>query len=245
VTLLNQLVAIEKGVNSTAERAFTDAYHYIQRDALFGGIERTYKADDDDGDQLPRESTKVQVSVEDLLDVVSDALTRLFDVRLTKDNANTEAKASIVVEGGIVIGENVPVTFLLTLENKLVDLRTFITKLPLLDPAEDWAQDGQRPGVVASVPYDTTKTKKIPKSFEASPATDRHPAQVTVYNEDIIVGRWTTRKFSGKISAARHAELLERIDKLTEAVKFARVEANTVTVKDRKIGAIMMDYLFG
>jgi hypothetical protein len=245
VTLLNQLVAIEKGVNSTAERAFTDAYHAIQKDALFGGIERTYQPDADDGDQLPRESTKVQQSVEDLLDHVSDALTRLFDVRLTKDAANTTATADIVVEGGIVIQTDVPITFLLTLENKLVDLRTFITKLPLLDPAEDWAQDGQRAGVLASAPYETTRSKKVPRSFEASPATDKHAAQVTVYNEDIIVGRWTTKKFSGKISAARQDELLERIDKLTEAVKFARVEANTIPVQDRKIGALMMDYLFG
>ncbi len=53
-------------------------------------------------------------------------------------------------------------------------------------------------------------------------ATDKHPAQVGVYYEDVAVGFWRTVKFSGALPAKRVGELLERVEKLQQAVKFAR-----------------------
>jgi len=39
--------------------------------------------------------------------------------------------------------------------------------------------------------------------------------------------------------------LLARVEKLQEAVKFAREEANSIEVEDQKVGATFFDYLFG
>lgn len=242
MTKLNQIVAIEQGVKSKSKRDLTDAYHTIQKPALLSGISRTYEPKDEDGDKLPPESTLVQTNVDDVLGQVSDALTRLFDVTLTKDASNSVAKAPVVVDGKTIVSP-VPVPYLLFLEKQLQDVRTFTATLPTLDPSERWNKD-EATGVYVTEPVQTVKTKKIPKNWEKAPATDKHPAQVEIFHEDVLVGTWTTRKFSGALPAARVAELTERVDKLIEAVKFAREEANSLEVNDAKAGKAVFDYLF-
>ena len=91
----------------------------------------------------------------------------------------------------------------------------------------------------------TTRTKKIPRNHVKSEATEKHPAQVEVYYEDIAVGYWTTVKFSGALPARRVNELLERVLALQTAVKFAREEANNTEVTDQHIGGAIFGYLFG
>ena len=130
-TQLNQIVALEKGVKSRAQADFAAASTQLQKAPLLSGISRTYKPKDDEGEQLPAESTRVQVRTSEVLADVRRALTRLFDVVLTKDSANGDAKASIVVDG-TTIAEDVPVTDLLFLEKQLADLQSFVAKLPVL-----------------------------------------------------------------------------------------------------------------
>ena len=52
-------------------------------------------------------------------------------------------------------------------------------------------------------------------------------------------------KFSGALPAKRVNELLERVEKLQQAVKFAREEANSAEVADQRIGDAVFGYLFG
>ncbi|MET8774967.1 hypothetical protein ABZV58_08055 [Nocardia sp. NPDC004654] len=51
-------------------------------------------------------------------------------------------------------------------------------------------------------------------------------------------------KFSGALPARRVNEVVGRIEKLAQAVKFAREEANAAEVTDRKTGKVIFDYLF-
>ena len=243
MTLLNQIVAIEKGVKQKAERSITDAYHVIQKPAPLSGIARNYQPKDEDGDVLPPESTLVQVKVDDVLADVATALTRMFDVILTKEIANTEAKANVVIGEDVILAD-VPVTYLLFLDKQLIDLQTFVSKLPTLDAAETWTYD-PAVNVWATMPTMTTRTKKIPRNWVKAEATDKHPAQVEVYHEDVIVGYWTTRKFSGAIPTVRRDLLLTRIDALRKAVAFAREQANTREVEDAYAGEKVFGYLFG
>src|ERR1044072_6343540 len=108
-THLTQTVAREKGVKPRAQADFAPAGGQLQKAPLLSGISRTYKPKDDEGEQLPAESTRVQLRATEGLADVRRALTRLFDVVLTKDSANGDAKASIVVDG-TTIAEDVPVT---------------------------------------------------------------------------------------------------------------------------------------
>ena len=88
------------------------------------------------------------------------------------------------------------------------------------------------------------KTKKVPRNHVKAEATEQHPAQVEVYYEDVVVGYWRTVKFSGSLPARRVNELLERVERLQQAVKFAREEANNTEVSDQKIGEKVLQYLF-
>ncbi|MBB2911018.1 hypothetical protein FHS43_002283 [Streptosporangium becharense] len=243
MTKLNQILAVEKGVKSDVQRKVTDAYHTIQKTPLLSGISRSYQPIDDEGEQLPPESTKVQVQAEGVLKDVGVTLTRLFDVTATKDWANCEARADVTVDGTVLLAD-VPVTYLLFLEKQLADLRTLIAKLPTLDPSETWTLD-ENTDTWRTEPVKTTRTKKVPRNHVLSEATDKHPAQVQVYNEDVVVGYWTKVSFSGALPQRRVNELLTRVQKLQDAVKYAREEANGIEVTDRRIGETVFRYLLG
>lgn len=240
---LNQIIALTAGKKSQAHKTITDVYQNLQKTGPLDGISRTYKPKDDEGEQLPPEKKLVQVKVRDSIRQVTGALTELFDIVATQDAANCVAKSNIVVNGVTVL-KDVPVTTLLFLEKQLVDLQTFVEKLPTLDPAESW---NYNPDVdhYASEPYQTTKTKKVLKNHVKAEATKEHPAQVETYTEDVIVGYWTTLKFSGAIPAKDRNDLLDRVRKLQEAVKSAREEANNLEVEPKKIGAQMLQFIFG
>ena len=52
-------------------------------------------------------------------------------------------------------------------------------------------------------------------------------------------------KFSGALPARRVNELVDRIEKLQQAVKFAREEANGADAVDQRVGDAVFGYLFG
>lgn len=242
MALLNQVIAIEKSVKSTATKVISNLYKDLQRPEPMSGISRTYSPKDDDGDKLPSESTKVQIKVNDILDEVSSGLTRLFDVVLTKETANTNAKADVVVDGKAIL-KDIPVTYLLFLEKQLTDISTFVSKIPSLDPAQQWTYDANI-GAYATTPTMTTRSKKIPRNHVKAAATDKHPAQVDVFYEDVLVGYWSTVKYSGALPADRIAVLASRVEKLSNAVKYAREQANSIQIDDRLAGAAVFEYLF-
>jgi hypothetical protein len=243
VAKLNQIIAVSKGVKSQTLRTLTDGHRDVQKPALLSGISRTYQPKDDEGERLPPESTKVQLTANGVISEVTDALVRLFDVVATQDYANCAAKADVVVDGR-VIAAGVPVTYLLFLEKQLTDLHTFVDKLPVLDPSENWTWS-EAAGHYAADPVQTTRTKKVPRNHVKAEATEKHPAQVEMYTEDVIVGTWTTIKFSGALPAAKIREMRERVTKLAQAVKFARETANAEDVTDVTIGDAVLSYVFG
>ncbi|RYE90788.1 MAG: hypothetical protein EOO75_09675 [Myxococcales bacterium] len=240
---LNQIIAIEKGTKSKSLQDLTEAHHALQKPALLAGISRTYRPRDEEGEQLPAEATRVQIKAEEIVRRTADVLSKLFDVVASKDWANTRARADVLVDGQVLLAQ-VPVSYLIFLEKQLVDLHTFIKKLPVLDAAEHWTFDPSADSW-ATEPVQTTRTKKIPRNHVKAEATEKHPAQVEVYYEDVIVGTWRTIKFSGALPAARVNHLLERIEKLQQSVKFAREEANSAEVDEQKVGHKVLGFLFG
>lgn len=239
---LNQIIAVEKGIKTRSFQELTEAHHALQKPGLLSGISRTYRPKDDEGEQLPSESTKVQIKANDIIRQTVESLTRLFDVTATKDWTNCTARADVVVDGTTLL-TGVPATYLLFLEKQLVDLHTFIKKLPVLDSAETWTFDPSS-DCWANEPAQTLRTKKVPRNHVKAEATEKHPAQVEVYYEDVTVGFWRTVKFSGALPGQRINDLLERVERLQQAVKFAREEANNVEVEEHKVGEKLLGYLF-
>jgi len=243
VAKLNQIIAVSKGVKSDALTAITAAHREVQKQPLLSGIARTYQPKDDEGERLPAESTKVQLTAQAVIADVRTALSRLFDVVATLDTANTLAKADVVVDGRTIVSQ-VPVSYLLFLEKQLTDIHTFVAKLPVLDPSVNWTFNDAA-GYYAADAVQTTRTNKVPRNHVLAEATEKHPAQVQVYYEDVIVGTWTTVKFSGALPATEVRAILDRVTKLREAVKMAREEANGTEVADQHLAPAILGYLFG
>lgn len=238
----NQIVAIEKGVKSRVEKAFGEIYKQIQKPNLLNGQIRKFEAINDDGEKYPDENVKVQVESGSVIKKVTKSLTELFDVVATKDWGNTIAKANVVVDGE-VLAENVPATYLLFLEKQITDIHTFISKMPTLDPAYDWEKDANS-NLYKSNVVKTHKTKKTQKPIVKYDATDKHPAQTELISEDVIIGHWCTTQLSGALPLPRKEELLEKIDKVKNAVKSAREKANSAVVEKKEVGDKILNFIF-
>ena len=240
---LNQIIAIEKGLKSKSVQELSEAQKAIAKPALLSGISRTYRPKDEDGEQLQPESKRVQVKAEEIIRKTTAILTKLFDITATKDWTNCNARADVVVDDRTLLTQ-VPVSYLLFLEKQLADLYNFIKKLPVLDAAETWTFDPSA-DCWATEAIQTLKTFKLPRNHVKAEATEHHPAQVEVYYEDVTVGYWRTVKFSGSLPAQRINELLQRVEKLQQAVKFAREEANNAEVEQQEVGERIFQYIFG
>lgn len=240
---LNQLIAVSKTVKNDTNAAFTKAYHDIQRTAGLSGLSRRYQPREDGGEELSGEGTRVQTKVPEVIESVKTVLTRLFDLTATIDVTNQDAKAVVFVDGK-ALTPALPVSTLLFLEKQLTDLHTFVRKLPLLDPAETWTVSDTEDGLFQSEPVKTQRSKKVPRNHVKAAATDKHPAQVEVYYEDVVVGDWTTIKFSGAIPHRDAKRMADRIVKLQAAVKQAREQANMTDEVKLEIGSAILSYVF-
>ena len=241
---LNQVIAIEKGVKSRVYGRLTELHKQAQKADPYNGFSKTFRKKDEEGEDYPPERKKVQLIARDVLKEVAQLQTELFDVTATKDMANCEARADVVVDGQVIIPQ-APVTYLLFLEKQVTDIRTFVSKMPTLDESEDWNPDPNS-HLFRTQKSSTHKTRKEQRPIVLYDATEHHPAQTQLITEDVIVGWWETIKHSGAIPVPRKQDILERVDKLLKAIKFAREEeANAADAPEKKVGEAVFGYLFG
>lgn len=239
---LNQIIAVEKGVKANADTVLNSAYHQAQKPDLFAGRSRTYQPLEDGGHVLPAESQRVTAHVPLLVSGVQSAMERLFDLTLTKDTTNAVAKADIAI-GDAVLAQDVPVTTLLWLEKRLVDLRTFISKLPVTDVADEWTWDRDQQ-VFRSEVVKSLRTRKVEDHIVVVPPTDKHPAQVAKVVKDVPEGEWSTTKLSGAVAPAQRDKWLAQLSQVADAVKVAREQANMTDVENRQMGNTILNYVF-
>ncbi len=243
MTKLNQIVAVVNGKKSRAQKVLTEVYKKVQKPTLFEGLLRTYQPLDEEGESMPSEQKNVQYRSRQAIHEIQNAIVELMDSTATQDWANCEAKANVSVDGETLL-ESVPVTHLLFLEKQLTDLHTFVNQLPTLDPAESWTWDENTDGFASDAAI-SHRTKKVPRSHVLYEATEKHPAQTEMYHEDVKVGEWKTVKFSSALAAQEKNEILERIRKFQDAIKFAREEANQMEIEKVTIGNKVFDFVFG
>lgn len=242
---LNKVLAIERAIKPGIYARFTDLHKATQRVGAMDGFEKTYrpaKEDDPTARQFPPESKKAEFSVGEIFEEVSKSLSELFDTTAAKDWANCSAKGDIVVDGVTLLAQ-VPATHLLFLDKQLSDIRKFISSIVELDPATEWTKDPNT-GLNKAAPTETIKTEKILEPLTLAPATDKHPAQVQVQNKDIVVGFWTTIKYSGALAKLHKKEYLVRVQKLINAVKGALEQANMAEAPSQDIGSKVFGFLF-
>jgi hypothetical protein len=239
---LNQIIAIEKGIKAESLSEISKLYKAVQKPELFNGFHKTYAPVKEDGETLPTEGKRVQYNANEALAGFEHAMSQNINITARKDYTNCVSSADVTVHG-ITLIKGAPVSFLLFMEKQLVDLRTFVAALPLLDAAEDWKFDPNS-GIYKTEVTKTHRTKKEQKPIVMYGATVEHPAQTQMITEDVLAGYWSLVKHSGAVPKPYAQELLERIDAVLRAVKEAREEANMrdeVEVDD--IGQSIFNYL--
>lgn len=238
---LHQIIALANGQRTRTAEAVTAIYKKVQRDALFDGLVRTYHACREDEHELPPEAKNIQASWQDCLGQAVKHWSKLINITATQDFANCQARGNVVVDGTVLLPA-IPVTHLLFLEKHVTDVRTFLLHLPVLDPAENWKYDENRACFITD-PQRKIRTRKVPQVLVKYEATDKHPAQTERFDEDIVVGEWQTTLMSGRIPADKKAALIERVDKLLEALKLAREQANQSNASDVPLARPLFDFI--
>lgn len=245
---LNQVIAAEKDIKRRYSSEVTTLHRQSDNPGMWYGLTKTFRPkveaeDGSDAPTFPPESKKVIFNYEKTMSALGNLFADVADAIATKDWGNCHAKANIVIDDKVLV-KDVPVTYLLWLEKTLKDLTTFIEKLPVLDSAETWTMD-ENDRLYKTNVIVTEKTKKERRPMVLYQHTDKHPAQVEVITEDVVIGHWNTIKTSGAISDKDKQAMLERLNKLQIAVKFAREEANSINVDAVEVGKAMFDYIVG
>ena len=240
---LNQVNAILTAKKPEAEKAISEIYKLVQKEAVFVGRSRNYRPyDEEKGSKLPPENQKVQYRAADLVGKACRIWDEIWSLTLTQDSGNQKAAADIVIDGVVVLA-NVPVTSLLYLDKQVKDLVTFVENLPTPDAAEDWTIDpNQR--LLRGAATTSVKTSKEPVVVVKYPATVEHPAQTELFTKDVPIGEWTQVAFSGAMPAADRDAMLVRARKLHSAIKAAREQAN-LQEAEKKNALALFQFVFG
>ena len=239
---LHEILAVEPDLRSDSTRVLKEVVGLF-RDAperLFATF-RSYFPLVDDGETFADESSELTSTVSDELALVADAWGRYVDATLTKEATNQTANAILEFDD---IDVKLPATALLNLESRLQELRTVYSAIPTLDPKESWTFD-EAEGFFASALRTTYKTAKVHKTLVAQPATEEHPAQVHIYQEDDRVGHWENKIFSGMLTKEDKRKKLARIDNLLRAVKKARQRANDIETDEVDLAESIVAYING
>ncbi len=253
MTKLHEILAVEGAKEGYFKDSLVEMTNLFKNKVNhFNGFEKILTLH---GDETPEktakeksesESQSLTTTVSAELNYLAEVVSNYVDVFYQKDDANQRAVADIEIDD-VVIARNVPATTLLSLENKLKQLRPVYDQIPTLQPGTSWKLDAS---LGEHVYIDTnkqirTKTKKGFDFTQLSPATDKFPAQIEKWETVEDVGFTTLTRWTGMISVAEKVELLKRFDKLTHAVKQARQRANEVEVHKVNLGRALFDYING
>jgi hypothetical protein len=238
---LHQVIATEGQTAGGYTKIVAETKHVFKGADHLNGISKVYTPKEEGGQPMPSEKKEVVTTVGRRLKWNEAFAVKLFDHELTRDQTNCIAKSDLNC-GSIAI-KDAPATFLLVFEKRLMVLREAYDAIPTLDMSFQWEPQNEGSDIMKTGPIVTNRTEKTIVPLLMAPATDKHPAQIEKLPKDILVGTWETYQFSGRITPELKAELLLRIDRLIEAVRDARMQANNAEVIDGKIGDQVFKYL--
>lgn len=247
MTKLHELLAVESNLENQAAKTRTDLTATFEKKRhLFEEKRVTFTPATENGQATTETQSDIQTNVNKELGWVQTHIAKALDASYQVAETNTQARADIVLEdeAGTVLLKNVPATALLELEKRMAEITALITAVPTLDPAKGFTMDKDRNLYVAR-PVSKTRTQKTKKVFIKYEATKEHPAQTELLDQDVVVGTIQEQEWSGLITPAEKAELINRVEILSRAVRRARSRANDAEVNtNQKIGAKLLGYVF-
>jgi hypothetical protein len=244
---LGQIIAVEKAARQKDNTEGGRIKRDVQKEVFIRGKRKTYTPDDNDAPDYDRPADlyePVHLRVEDALREARKYAVPAINTTGTKDRTNTEAVADLVVNGR-TIAVDLSVPHLLWLEGWLAEWKSFISVLPVLDPAHRWAPN-ESTGLYESEPEVTARNLKEKTPLVLIAPTQYQPGVAETYMKETHVGTYTTTILSGAVSKDRKQQLLDRFHDLSLAVREAVAVANrTPAVEETAEGDALMDYLLG
>ena len=243
---LHELLAVESDLEGAFKRICDEAITTLSKKPdHFISFQKVLEMFDDSKKQENLSEQKAMVTtVFDKLEYVAEHGIRYIDVVYQKERTNQSAKADLVVDG-TTLGSDIPATFLLGLETKLKKIREIYEAAPTLAPGIKWEEDPNLGRGVFRAAHDDVKLKTA-KTFQHKilvQPTDKHPAQVEKWEEQIPVGKFTTSTQCSMLTPAKKSDLIGKIDKLIQACKQARQRANCEVVFSASIAKSLFDFI--
>lgn len=249
---LHELLAVEGPLKGQADKTRGELLHtFDKKTHHFGAKIVTVTSIHETGaPPVIEETLELQTTIRKELTWLSDMWAKALDGAFAVAEANTGARASVILEDGHQLLSNVPATALLELLKRAAEIQDLVTKIPTLDPTKGYTVDKNHKesafGVYVAREDMKTRTKKESKALVLYVATKEHPAQVKEITVDEPVARIQTQQWSGLITPAEKSDMLDRAEQLTRALKSALSRANGLEVpkSDVKVGKILLSYVF-
>ena len=248
MTQLHEILAVEGDLRGTKDKIKEETIHtFKDKQAHFYGRLKTLKMFDDtrqDEEAGSEERKELVTTVHDKLKYMSKAFAKFWDVKLKKETGNQQATSDVIINGE-VFAKDLPVTFLLGMEEELKQLRKVYDTIPTLQPGIDWESDTQKGEHIykTKCPIIRHKTEQIIAYKIIVPATKEHPAQVREWSEQKPVGNYTENTWSGMLTPVGKSRMLSNLDIMLRAIKKARQRANNQKLTDDKIGATVFNFI--
>jgi hypothetical protein len=237
---MHELLAVEKDIVGRANAIVAETIGTFKNKAaeFYTGRIKSYKPfDEADKDVLPTESKELVDSVPAKLKYTFGKVAEEYDWLLQKEQTNKTATADLVIDG-IVLGRNLPATFLLALESRLEKIRALILESPTLPNGLKWVPAPNMGNDVFTLeaPLTTYRTRKTPYPLVLAEATKEHKAQVVEKERMDTVGAYTEQLFDARVTSHYKSDLLERVDKVLVEVRKSVRRANQVEIVEAEIG---------
>lgn len=244
---LHQVLAVEADLEGKYKRVSEESKKTFGKAAMFTGFNRKlvlFAEAAEGAAEFPEENASLETTVAERLAYNAKAISKYLDAVMQKEATNQVASAQLMVRG-VVIADDVPATMLLALESRLKYIRGIYEAIPTLPAGTEWEPSTTRGDNIWDMvhPEEKLKTELTFKSQIIVEPTEHHPAQIEKWQEQMPVGKFVKKIWSGMITTAKKSELLDKIDALIKAVKMARQQANSTKVLETKIGQSVMDFI--
>jgi hypothetical protein len=250
---LHELLAVEGDLEGTCKKIVEETTSTFKNKAAhFTGWHKRCEMFNEGDPTPPTEQQEMVTTVHKKLKYTFDHIIRYVDAVCQKETTNQQARADVEIDGKVILSD-IPATCLLGLESRLKGWRKIIDLAPTLQPGRKWEPDPTKGENVYgdNTPSEVFKTAKVFKSEIIVPAVfpkegekgEGLPAQVRAWEEQAPVGKYIVESWSGMITPAEKAKMLNNFDKLLRAIKKARQRANTTEIVKKTIGKEIFDFI--
>lgn len=244
---LHELLAVESNLENQAAKCRTElASTFEKKRHLFEEKLVTFTPAGEGAQPVKEAQSDIQTNVTKELTWVRSHLVKALDASYQVAEANTIARADVVLEDDAqtVLLTGVPATALLELEKRIAEIAALVSAVPTLDPAKGFTKDTAR-NLYKAREITKSRTRKEKKVYIKYEATKEHPAQTELLDQDVIIGSIQEQEWSGLITPAEKADLINRVEIVARAVRRARSRANDVEINSKaKIGDKLLSYIF-